>query len=86
MYGVLVLSFIILFFIVLPSVGDGNGFLAGSKSIIQTLLSPREGLERDTMQKLYMLSEEKPVVVQWILSHCGLVGHEEADRLAFFIQ
>lgn len=50
--------------------------------ILQSLLLPKDSLERDTTQMLCVLSQEKTVVVQWISSCCGLLGNTEADRLA----
>ena len=57
-------------------------FLSDCKSIIQSLQSPREQIERETQYLLSELSQHSEVAVQWIPAHCGLSGNEEADRLA----
>ena len=44
--------------------------------------TPREREERDTLRSLCDLSQHSEVVMQWIPSHCGLSGNDEADRLA----
>ena len=57
-------------------------FLTDCKSAIQSLQSPSDQLERDTLHSLTALSQQLKVAVQWIPAHCGLSGNEKADRLA----
>ena len=57
-------------------------FLTDCRSAIQSLQSPSEQLERDTLHLMRDLSQRTKVTVQWIPAHCGLAGNEEADRLA----
>ena len=57
-------------------------FLTDCRSAIQSLQSPKEQLERDTLCMLHSLSQRVNVAVQWIPAHCGLAGNERADKLA----
>ena len=57
-------------------------FLTDCRSAIQSLQSPSEQMERDTLHLLSDLSQRTKVTVQWIRAHCGLAGNDEADRLA----
>ena len=57
-------------------------FLTDCRSIIQSLQTPVEQLEKETQHLLRELSQTAQVNVQWIPAHCGLAGNEEADRLA----
>ena len=57
-------------------------FLTDCRSAIQSLQSPSDQLERDTQRLLCDLLQRTQIAVQWIPSHCGLTGNEEADRLA----
>ena len=57
-------------------------FLTDCRSAIQSLQSPSDQLERNTLHLLTALSRQIKVAIQWIPAHCGLSGNEEADRLA----
>ena len=56
--------------------------LTDSRSCIEGLMSPRDHLERETLERLTTLSLQSTLAVQWIPSHCGLHGNEEADEMA----
>ena len=56
--------------------------LTDSRSCLEGLTSPRDHTERETLDMLKVLSLQSTLVIQWIPSHCGLFGNEEADRLA----
>ena len=52
-------------------------------SILQSLQSPGEDqIFSDIRQELSLLKNKTSVTLQWIPSHCGVGGNEEADRLS----
>ncbi|XP_076456403.1 uncharacterized protein LOC143290772 [Babylonia areolata] len=58
-------------------------FLTDCKSILQSVQAPGgEQIIRDIRQELNLLKQRTAVVLQWIPSHCGIGGNEEADRLS----
>ncbi|KAK7115386.1 hypothetical protein V1264_001263 [Littorina saxatilis] len=58
-------------------------FLTDCRSLLQSLQTrEREQILQDIKQELHYLSSKTTVVLQWIPSHCGISGNEEADRLS----
>ena len=58
-------------------------FLTDCRSILQNLQSPEgEQIFSNIRQELSLLRNKTPVTLQWIPSHCGVGGNEEADRLS----
>ncbi|XP_076446536.1 uncharacterized protein LOC143283934 [Babylonia areolata] len=58
-------------------------FLNDCKSILQSLQAPGgEEILRDIRQEPNFHKQRTAVVQQWIPSHCGIGGNEEADRLS----
>ena len=52
-------------------------------SILQSLQSPGgDQIFCNTKQELSLLKNKTSVTLQWIPSHCGVGGNEEADRLS----
>ena len=56
--------------------------LTNSKSSIEGLVCPKDQLEREELNLLSTISMNTMLAVQWISSHCGIPGNEEADKLA----
>ena len=57
--------------------------LTDCRSIQQSLQSPGgEHIFSNSRQELSLLKNKTPVILQWIPSHCGVEGNEEADRLS----
>ena len=58
-------------------------FLTDCRSVLQSLQTrERDQILQDIKQELHNLSSKTTVVLQWIPSHCGISGNEEADRLS----
>ena len=58
-------------------------FLTDCRSILQSLQSPGgEQIFSNIRQELSLLKNKTSVTLQWIPSHCGVRGNEEADRLS----
>ena len=58
-------------------------FLTDCRSILQSPQSPGgEQIFSNIRQELSLLKNKTSVTVQWIPSHCGVGGNEEADRLS----
>ena len=58
-------------------------FLTDCQSILQSLQSPGgEQIFSNIRQELSLLKNKTSVTLQWIPSHCGVGGNEEADRLS----
>ena len=58
-------------------------FLTDCRSILQSLQSPGgEQIFSNIRQELSLLKNKTSVTLQWIPSHCGVGGNEEADRLS----
>ena len=58
-------------------------FLTDCRSILQSLQSPGGyQIFRNIRQELSLLKNKTSVTFQWISSHCGVGGNEEADRLS----
>ena len=57
--------------------------LTDCKSVLQSLHTGEESqILRDIRQVLDTLCQRTTLVLQWIPSHCGVSGNEEADRLS----
>jgi ribonuclease HI len=57
--------------------------LTDCRSLLQSLQHWRsESILQHISQELQTLSSKTSVVLQWIPSHCGVAGNEEADRLS----
>ena len=53
------------------------------RSILQSFQSPGgEQIFGSIRQELSLLKNKTAVILQWISSHCGVEGNEEADRLS----
>ena len=58
-------------------------FLTDCRSILQSLQSPGgDQIFSNIRQELSLLKNKTSVTLQWIPSHCGVGGNEEADRLS----
>ena len=58
-------------------------FLTDSRSILQSLQSPGgDQIFSNIRQELFLLKNKTSVTLQWIPSHYGVGGNEEADRLS----
>ena len=58
-------------------------FLTDCWSILQSLQSPGgDQIFSNIRQELSLLKNKTSVTLQWIPSHCGVGGNEEADRLS----
>ena len=58
-------------------------FLTDCWSILQCLQSPgADQIVSNIRQELSLLKNKTTVTLQWIPSHCGVWGNEEADRLS----
>ena len=58
-------------------------FLINCQSILQSLRSPGgDQIFSGIKQELSLLKNKTSVTLQWIPSHCGVGGNEEADRLS----
>ena len=54
-------------------------FLTDAQSVLEAYQNRKLP---DLENKLYEISKEKNIVLQWIPSHCGIPGNETADQLA----
>ena len=54
-------------------------FLTDSRSLLYSLAQHGEHYLRC---KLYIILEQRRVILQWIPAHCGIKGNKHADRLA----
>ena len=60
-----------------------HSFLTDCRSILQSLQSPGgDQIFSSIRQELSLLKNKTSVTLQWIPSHCGVGGNEEADRLS----
>ena len=58
-------------------------FLTDCRSILQSLQSPGgDQIFSNIRQELSLLKNKTSVTLQWIPSHCGVGGNEEADQLS----
>ena len=57
-------------------------FLTDCWSILQSLQSPGGEQIFSNIRQLSLLKKKTSVTLQWIPSHCGVWGNEEADRLS----
>ena len=58
-------------------------FLTDCRSTLQCLQSPGgDQIFSNIRQELSLLENKTSVILQWIPSHCGFGGNEEADRLS----
>ena len=65
--------------------GDGAVLVAtDSRSTLEALAAGPEVAERDDISRLRvrLAGLGRPVVLQWVSGHCGLLGNEIVDRLA----
>ena len=58
-------------------------FLTDCRPVLQSLQPPGgDQIFSNIRQELSLLKNKTSVTLQWILSHCGVGGNEEADRLS----
>ena len=58
-------------------------FLTDCRSILQSLQSPGgDQIFSNIRQELSLIKNKTSVTLQWIPSHCGVGGNEDADRLS----
>ena len=59
-------------------------FLTDCTSLLQSLqgTNSRNKILKDIRTQLALLSQKTTLTLQWIPSHCGIGGNEEADKLA----
>ena len=58
-------------------------FFTDCKSLLQKIQNPKnERQQKETRTALQELSKGKTVTLQWVPSHCGVVGNEKADALS----
>ena len=57
--------------------------LSDCKSVLQSLQGDQENKTiRETINELKLLQQRTTLILQWIPSHCGISGNEEADKLS----
>ena len=63
---------------------DSTVFLTDCTSLLQSLqgTNSRNKILKDIRRQLALLSQKTTLTLQWIPSHCGIGGNEEADKLA----
>ena len=64
-------------------ISESTVILTDCKSVLQSLMSSEENqILRDTKKELNSLQEKTSLTLQWIPSHCGIIGNEKADELS----
>ena len=57
--------------------------LSDCKSVLQSLQGDLENeIIRETINELKLLQQRTTLILQWIPSHCGIDGNEQADKLS----
>jgi ribonuclease HI len=65
------------------SIPDHTVFLTDCRAVLQSIQTrERDRTLQDLRAILQALGARTTVVLQWIPSHCGIAGNEEADRLS----